>query len=62
MTQSTHLASALAKVKARFPHLAGEPDEVVAQNACRLITPGLTGLELLALANAAGPRKAGRCG
>lgn len=62
MTPSTHLESALAKVKARFPHLAGEPDEVVAQNACRLITPGLTGLELLAIANAAEPRKAGRRG
>lgn len=62
MTQRTHLESALAKVRARFPHLAGEPDAVVAQNACRLITPGLTGLELLALADAAGPRNAGRRG
>ena len=60
MTQSTHLESALAKVRARFPHLAREPDAVVAQNACLLIVPGLTGLELLALVNAAGPRKAGR--
>lgn len=55
MKTTPNLQSALAKVRARFPHLAGEPDEVVAQNACRLIVPGLSGPELLALAKKAGP-------
>lgn len=54
-TQEELLASALAKAKVRFPHLARLDDKNCARNACRLVIPGLTGPELLALANAAGP-------
>ena len=53
----THLKSALTKAVKAFPHLAGLPERDIARNACRLVIPGLSGLELLALANAAGPLK-----
>ena len=49
--------SALTKAVKAFPHLAGLPERDLARNACRLVIPGLSGLELLALANAAGPLK-----
>lgn len=57
-TEDKLLASALAKAKACFPHLVGLDDKTCAQNACRLKIPGLTGLEILVLAKAAGPRGA----
>lgn len=53
----THLKSALTKAVKVFPHLAGLPERDLARNACRLVIPGLSGLELLALAKAAGPLK-----
>lgn len=49
-----HLKSALAKAVKAFPHLAGLPERDIARNASRLVIPGLTGLELLALCKAAG--------
>ena len=55
--QNDHLAAALAKARKAFPHLAGLDDKTAARNACRLVVPGLTGLELLALAKCAGPRE-----
>lgn len=51
------LKSALEKAVKAFPHLAGLPERDIARNACRLVIPGLTGIELLALAKAAGPLK-----
>lgn len=51
------LLSALAKAVKAFPHLANLPEKDLARNACRLVIPGLTGLELLALTQAAGPLK-----
>ena len=51
------LKSALTKAVKAFPHLSGLPERDIARNACRLVIPGLSGLELLALANAAGPLK-----
>lgn len=48
------LPSALAKAVKAFPHLASLPERDLARNACRLVIPGLSGLELLALIKAAG--------
>ena len=56
ISEDEALANAIAKMKARFPNLANiKDDKVVARNACRLSVAGLSGPELLALANAAGP-------
>lgn len=46
------LKSALDKAVKAFPHLARLDQKTLARNACRLVIPGLTGLELLALAKA----------
>lgn len=51
------LPSALAKAVKAFPHLASLPERDLARNACRLVIPGLSGLELLALTKAAWPLK-----
>lgn len=49
-----YLESAIAKAVAAFPHLSHLPERDIARNASRLVIPGLTGLELLALCKAAG--------
>lgn len=49
----THLKSALTKAVKAFPHLARLDEKTLARNAGRLVIPGLTGHELLALAKAA---------
>lgn len=49
----TAWTSARAKVIARFPHLARLDDKNLACNACRLVIPGMNGLDLLTLAKVA---------